>query len=75
MEDANIICRSSRLNSIILGKPEITQKQKDLYEGLGREGLLDALFVLYHECKKDAIKKKNKSISSFVDRCKIFFFC
>ncbi|KAK4323358.1 hypothetical protein Pmani_005912 [Petrolisthes manimaculis] len=36
---------------------------------LAREGLLDALLVLYQECNTEALKKE-QIVSSFVDKCK-----
>ncbi|EAT36011.1 AAEL011879-PA [Aedes aegypti] len=39
-----------------------------LETALSREGLLDSLFVLYEECSKDVIKKKDKNVADFVNK-------
>lgn len=70
-ESFAISSRSARLNSILLGRPEaLSKERKEICQGINREGLLDALFVLYDECNKDAIKKKNKNIADFTNKCK-----
>uniref|UniRef100_A0A182Q6M2 non-specific serine/threonine protein kinase n=1 Tax=Anopheles farauti TaxID=69004 RepID=A0A182Q6M2_9DIPT len=40
----------------------------NLEVALSREGLLDSLLVLYDECSKDAVKKKDKNIADFVSK-------
>lgn len=35
---------------------------------MDREGLLDALTVLYDECNTDSLKKSDKYIANFVDK-------
>lgn len=63
--------RASRLNSLILNRPEsLSKEQKEVCSAINREGLLDALFMLYDECSKDALKKRNKNISDFATKCK-----
>lgn len=63
--------RASRLNSLILNRPELLSKeQKDICSAINREGLLDALFVLYDECSKENLKKRNKNIEEFASKCK-----
>lgn len=67
-----ISARTTRLNSLILGRPEaLPKEQKDICSGINRDGLLDALFVLYDECSKDAIKKKSKYIQDFAAKCEL----
>lgn len=56
--------RISRLNTQLLGKNVIAQNKMKLT----REGLLDALTVLYDECNIDAIKRNDKYIAQFVDK-------
>jgi citron Rho-interacting kinase len=65
-ENLAISARTTRLNSLILGRPEaLKNPQKEICAGINRDGLLDALFVLYDECSKDAVKKKSKHIQNF----------
>jgi hypothetical protein len=35
-----------------------------------RDGLLDALLVLYEECSHDYLIKKNKHVSAFIRKCR-----
>lgn len=73
-ENLGISARTTRLNSLILGRPEaLPKEQKEICSGINRDGLLDALFVLYEECNKDALKKKNKNIQDFTTKCKCLF--
>lgn len=66
-----ISVRTTRINNLILAQTEATSKcSKPLAEGLCREGLLDALCVLYNECNKEFLKKKDRNIFDFVHRCK-----
>ncbi|XP_053955492.1 citron Rho-interacting kinase [Anastrepha ludens] len=37
-------------------------------EAVTREGLLDAFFLLYNECNKDALKKRDRQIAEFVNK-------
>ncbi len=65
-----ISSRASRLNSLILNRPEtLPKEQKEICCAISREGLLDALFVLYDECSKEALKKKSKCIQDFATKC------
>uniref|UniRef100_F6U368 Citron Rho-interacting kinase n=1 Tax=Monodelphis domestica TaxID=13616 RepID=F6U368_MONDO len=58
-----ISSRASRLNLLFQGKtPFMTQQQMSL---LSREGILDALFVLFEECNNPALMKI-KHVSNFV---------
>lgn len=69
-ENNAISSRTTRLNSIIMNRPEsLSKTQKEICEGISREGLLDALFVLYDECNKDVMKKKSSHIVEFVNKC------
>lgn len=66
-----ISVRTTRLNHLILGNPVATLKiGKPIAEGLCREGLLDALCLLYNECNKEYLKKKDKHVFEFVNKCK-----
>lgn len=40
-----------------------------LSEALTREGLLDAFCLLYNECSKDSLKKRDRNIVEFVHKC------
>lgn len=45
-----------------------------------RDGLLDALFVLYEECSHEYLITKNKHVAAFVRKCKnaqllCFIYC
>lgn len=72
MEDTETIgVRITRLNNLILGQSDSAKCTKELSDGLSREGLLDGLFVLYEECSKDAMKKKDKNITDFISKCKL----
>uniref|UniRef100_A0A8C7B786 Citron Rho-interacting kinase n=1 Tax=Neovison vison TaxID=452646 RepID=A0A8C7B786_NEOVI len=58
-----IATRASRLNHFFQGKPPfLTQQQMS---PLSREGILDALFVLFGECSQPALMKI-KHVSNFV---------
>jgi hypothetical protein len=73
-ENLAISARTTRLNSLILGRPEaLKNPQKEICAGINRDGLLDALFVLYDECSKDAVKKKSKHIQDFTNKCELKF--
>ncbi|KAH8301117.1 hypothetical protein KR018_001886 [Drosophila ironensis] len=39
-----------------------------LTEAMGREGLLDAFCLLYNECDKDTLKKRDRNIAEFVNK-------
>jgi hypothetical protein len=74
-ENIAISARTTRLNSLILGRPEaLPKEQKEICEGINRDGLLDALFVLYDECSKDSVKKKHKTIQEFTNKCEFEMF-
>ncbi|XP_055535356.1 citron Rho-interacting kinase [Wyeomyia smithii] len=74
MDGKKIVARTAHLNGLILGRsvgcPTPTKPPIDasLETAISREGLLDSLFVLYEECSKDALKKKDKSIAEFVNK-------
>ncbi|XP_075389489.1 citron Rho-interacting kinase isoform X6 [Tenrec ecaudatus] len=60
-----IASRASRLNLFFQGKPPfVTQQQMST---LSREGVLDALFVLFEECSQPALMKM-KHVSNFVQK-------
>ncbi|CRL04319.1 CLUMA_CG017414, isoform A [Clunio marinus] len=68
-ESSSISARTTRLNSLILGRPEaLPKEQKEICAGINRDGLLDALFLLHQECSKDSVKKKNKNIQNFASK-------
>ena len=60
----SIACRTSKLNQMFQGR-KLTSDQKSI---VGREGLLDALFVLYDECSSECLMK-NEYIAEFVNKC------
>lgn len=39
-------------------------------EAICREGLLDAFCLLYNECDKETLKKRDRNIAEFVNKCK-----
>ncbi|XP_017844328.2 citron Rho-interacting kinase [Drosophila busckii] len=58
-----ISVRTTRLNNLILGKNAgVAQKR------ICREGLLDAFCLLYNECDKDTLKKRDRNIAEFVNK-------
>ncbi len=59
--------RISKLSHLFAGKSR--NVQIDGKSLVGQEGLLDALFVLYDECKSDALMR-NLYIAAFVKKCK-----
>ncbi|XP_077895160.1 citron Rho-interacting kinase isoform X7 [Ictidomys tridecemlineatus] len=58
-----IASRASRLNLFFQGKPPFMTQQQ--MSPLSREGILDALFVLFEECSQPALMKI-KHVSNFV---------
>lgn len=40
-----------------------------LSEFLNRESLLDAFCLLYNECDKESLRKRDKHIAEFVNKC------
>ncbi|XP_037012096.1 citron Rho-interacting kinase isoform X8 [Artibeus jamaicensis] len=58
-----IASRASRLNLFFQGKPPFMTQQQ--MSPLSREGILDALFVLFEECSQPALMKM-KHVSNFV---------
>ncbi|XP_055840436.1 citron Rho-interacting kinase [Episyrphus balteatus] len=62
-----ISVRTTRLNNLILGNWKAsTKNSRAVADAISREGLLDAFCLLYNECDKDALKKRDKNISEFV---------
>lgn len=61
-----ISVRMHRLTQQILGKNNLIENSVLLT----REGLLDALQVLFDECNSDCLKNGDKSISNFVEKYK-----
>ncbi|XP_058832110.1 citron rho-interacting kinase [Topomyia yanbarensis] len=79
MGSTQISARTARLNGLILGRSTATAEDLfpatmdqvsdvSLETAISREGLLDSLVVLYDECSKDAIKKKDKNVADFVNK-------
>lgn len=70
-----ICVRITRLNNIFLGRPGAGNVNAKKHY-LGREGLIDALILLYDECNNDALKK-DRNIALFVEKCNLIFnnFC
>ncbi|XP_068087036.1 citron rho-interacting kinase [Anabrus simplex] len=62
-----ISVRIARMNNLFLGRPGTFLNCINSKHHLGREGLLDALVVLYDECNNDTLKK-DRNIGSFVDK-------
>lgn len=60
-----ISVRVSRINNNIVGKTEGNKSSSSL---TNREGLLDALTLLYDECNTESLKKFDKNIQKFVER-------
>lgn len=63
-----ISVRISRLNQLLLGKSPANCQIVAKYL-ISREGLFDALTVLYDECNNDYMRK-DKNTALFVDKCK-----
>lgn len=59
-----ISVRVSRIISDLAGRTERDEKGSNLFT---REGLLDAVTVLYDECNTESIKKFDKNIQKFVE--------
>lgn len=69
-EEQAICVRTTRLNNLILGNTDAKSKaSKSLTGALAREALLDSLTLLYNECDKETIKKKDQNVSDFVSKC------
>ncbi|XP_071448673.1 citron Rho-interacting kinase [Hetaerina americana] len=62
-----ISVRIARLNNLFLGKTTSSNPAIVNKHWVSREGLLDALIVLYDECNNDALKR-DKHIANFVDK-------
>lgn len=62
-----ISVRTTRLNNLIIGNWKASTKtSRAVADAISREGLLDAFCLLYNECDKDALKKRDKNISEFI---------
>lgn len=65
-----ISVRTTRLNNLVLNRKAATSRTSKLVaDALSREGLLDALCLLYSECNKEQLKKRDKQIFEFVSKC------
>lgn len=70
-EEQAICVRTTRLNNLVLGNADAKSKaSKCIAEALSREALLDTLTLLYNECDKDGVKKRDHNVSDFVNKCK-----
>lgn len=70
-QEQAICVRTTRLNNLILGNADAKSKaSKTIAGALCREALLDSLALLYNECDKDGIKKKDQNVNEFVNKCK-----
>ncbi|ETN66616.1 citron ser/thr kinase [Anopheles darlingi] len=72
-EQVKIATRTARLNGLVLGRAASdaghgATGNGNMQVAISREGLLDSLFVLYDECSKDALRKKDKNIADFVKK-------
>lgn len=66
---ADPICvRNSLLQHVLLGKRKLFDGEKDQPQ-LTKDGLIDAMLVLYDECST-AISTKDETTVNFVDKCK-----
>ena len=63
--EGTIATRTSHLNQLFLGRTN----NSELRSSLAREGLLDALAVLYEECCHDQLRR-DKHVATFVQKCK-----
>ncbi|KAH8370889.1 hypothetical protein KR093_005465 [Drosophila rubida] len=79
-----ISVRTTRLNNLILGKGvgaiqkplgatrrsivPISTTSAAVAEAVCREGLLDAFCLLYNECDKETLKKRDRNIAEFVTK-------
>ncbi|XP_072032843.1 citron Rho-interacting kinase-like [Amphiura filiformis] len=63
--EGTISTRTSHLNQLFLGRT----KNNELRSSLAREGLLDALVVLYEECCHDQLRR-DKHVAAFVQKYK-----
>ena len=64
-----ICVRNSLLQHILLGKRTLFDGERDQRQ-LTKDGLIDAMLVLYDECSTD-ITKKDETTVNFVDKCKL----
>lgn len=70
-EEHAICVRTTRLNNLILGNSDAKSKaSKCIAEALSREALLDTVTLLFHECDKEGVKKRDNNVSNFVTKCK-----
>lgn len=63
----SIAVRVSKMNQLFVGRAGQLLEHKAL---VSREGLLDALLVLFEECCSDHLMK-NEYITNFVKKCKM----
>uniref|UniRef100_A0A1A9X0J1 non-specific serine/threonine protein kinase n=1 Tax=Glossina brevipalpis TaxID=37001 RepID=A0A1A9X0J1_9MUSC len=63
-----ISVRTTRLNNVLLGSGRCYGVSAAFCENMTREGLLDAFCLLYNECDKEALRKRDKNILEFVNK-------
>ncbi|KAI8120196.1 Citron Rho-interacting kinase [Lucilia cuprina] len=63
-----ISVRTTRLNNVLLGGGRSYGVSAALAETMTRESLLDAFNLLYHECDKETLRKRDKNIAEFVNK-------
>ena len=63
-----ICVRNTHLHHILLGKRHLFEGDEERRQ-INKDGLIDALLVLYDECNTDFMRKDHQ-ISQFVDKCK-----
>ena len=70
-----ICVRNTYLRHILLGKRKLFEGDEEQRQ-INKEGLVDALLVLFDECDNDFMKR-DANISHFVERCKFYqrFLC
>lgn len=63
-----ILVRDSHLQHVVNGRRNLFDGDLDQQRQLNKDGLIDALFVLYDECSND-ITKKDAPTVTFVEKC------
>jgi len=74
---AGVVCGKPAGNVAVSGGPSSARRSiipvpttsAAVAEAICREGLLDAFCLLYNECDKDTLKKRDRNIAEFVNKC------
>ena len=66
-----ICVRNSHLQHIMVGRRNLFDEEKAVCQ-LTKDGLIDALLVLYDDCNSNANKKDSPTVN-FVEKCKKHF--